>query len=103
MKHIPQQRNAIEKALSLDYSITSVPSQFSHSGDSVYRPEMIAATLPTKPLQDMSHQAAAKKGQQQKVHIQVTYRYIMNSTSYKGRHPSTFKGLCYSKSYPCLL
>lgn len=71
MKHIPQQRNALDKALSLDYSITSVCSQLSHSGDSVYRAEMIAATLPSKPLPDTSHGAAAKKRRQQKVLSQV--------------------------------
>lgn len=71
MKHIPQQRNALEKALSLDYNITSVCSQLSHSGDSVHMAEMRAATLPTRPLQDIGHWAAAKK-KWQKAHIQVT-------------------------------
>ena len=62
MKHIPQQKNALEKALSLDCSIASVHSQLPHSGDSIYRAEMIAATLPSKPLPNMSHPASAKSG-----------------------------------------
>ena len=34
----------------------------STSGDSIYRAEMIAATLPKKPLQTMSQPASAKSG-----------------------------------------
>lgn len=61
IKHIPQKKNALEKkALSLDYSRASTYSQCLHSGDSIYRVEMIAATVPSKFLQNMSHPASAK-------------------------------------------
>jgi hypothetical protein len=47
MKHIPQNKAALEKAFALDYRIVSVHKQLSHSGNSTYRAAMVTATLQT--------------------------------------------------------
>lgn len=101
MKHIPQQRHALEKASSLDDSITSVRPQLSHSGDSVHMAEMRAATLPTRPLQDIRHWAAAKKKKNGRRHTsQLPREASWTAPPRKGVQGALVKGLCCATSTP---